>query len=170
MNTRIKTLCTVPLPYPKPQVKEPNLSYARMLSVPYAGQSGELSAILQYQYGHLVCRNAKPALLTDVFAYIAEVEMHHLEILGALICDLGGAPRFQSSDGRGVFSAMGLNYSTTPDRLLAAAEASEKNAIAVYQRLMKNIQDESVTEVIARIIKDEEHHAKIFRELISEIA
>ena len=169
MNTRIKTLCTVPLPYPNPRVKEPNLSYARMLSVPYAGQGGELSSVLQYQYGHLVCRNAKPALLTDVFAYIAEVEMRHLEILGTLICDLGGAPRFQS-DGRGAFSAAGLNYGTTPDRLLAAAETSEKNAIAVYQRLMKNIRDEAITEVLARIVNDEEHHAKIFRELISEIA
>ena len=169
MNTRIKTLCTVPLPYPTPRVKAPNLNYARMLSVPYAGQGGELSSVLQYQYGHLICRNAKPALLTDVFAYIAEVEMRHLEILGTLICDLGGAPRFQS-DGRGAFSAAGLHYGTAPDRLLAAAETNEKNAIAVYQRLMKNIRDEAITEALARIVKDEEHHAKIFRELISEIA
>ena len=35
---------------------------------------------------------------------------------------------------------------------------------------MKNIRDEAITEVLARIVKDEEHHAKIFRELISEIA
>jgi len=141
-----------------------------MLSVPYAGQGGELSAVLQYQYGRFVCRNAKPALLTDVFSYIAEVEMHHLEILGELICDLGGAPRFQSSDGRGAFSAVGLNYSITPDKLLIAAETGEKNTIALYQKLMRNIKDASVTEVLARIVKDEEHHAKIFKELISEIA
>lgn len=169
MNARIKTLCTVPLPYPGPHIKEPNLSYARMLSVPYAGQGGELSAILQYQYGRLVCRNAKPALLSDVFAYIAEVEMHHLELLGEMICDLGGAPRFQSSDGRGAFSALGLNYSTTPDQLLKTAEAGERNSAALYRKLIKNIRDESVAEVLERLIKDEEHHAKIFGELISEI-
>ena len=168
MNNRIKAICTVPLPYPNPRAEKPDLSYARMLSVAYAGQSGELASVLQYRYAHVVCRGIKPKILSEVFSYIAETEMRHLELLGALICALGGAPRFQSD--RGAFSATGLQYAVSPEKLLAAAVEREKNAVALYDRLIKNIKDASVTAVLLRIAKDEAHHMKIFEELIAEMA
>lgn len=167
MINRIKALCTVAEPYPNWEIREPNLAYARLLSGPYAGQGGELSSILQYLYGKTVCKNRKPAMLSDIFSYIAEVEMHHLEILGALIRDFGGAPRFQS-ERRNAFSAVGLEYDTNPDKLLAAAWKEERNAAAVYRRLAGQIREESAVRVLERILMDEECHEKIFRELMSD--
>lgn len=159
----------VPLPYPPVRVKEPNLGYARLLSLPYAGTGGELTAILQYLYAHMVCENAKPSVIHEVFSYIAEVEMRHMEILGGLIVALGGLPKFQTAEGRGMFNASGIQYHPSPDKLLRAAILGEQNAIAVYQRVMANIDDDYIRDIIARIIKDEEHHIKIFSELTTEI-
>lgn len=167
MVNRIKALCMVPEPYPDWKIREPNLAYARLLSVPYAGQGGELSSILQYLYGKTVCKGRKPAMLSDIFSYIAETEMHHLEILGALVRDFGGAPKFQS-DRRNVFSAAGLEYDTNPDRLLAAAWKAEQRAAADYRRLAGQIREESVSRMLQRLLMDEEHHEKIFRELMSD--
>ena len=168
MVNRVKSLCLVPLPYPQIAVKEPNLRYAKMLSVPYAGAGGELSTILQYVYGHLVCEKQKPALIADVFSYIAEVEMRHLNMLGGLICELGGAPKFQSADARGGFQAAGIEYAVSPDRLLSSAAAGERRAVALYRKIIGNVEDDGVRAVLNRIVQDEEHHISIFTELASE--
>lgn len=168
MNNRIKAYCTVPQPYPNCEIREQNLAYARLLSVPYAGQGGELTAILQYLYGQLVCKNRKPAVLSDIFSYIAEVEMRHLEILGNMIRDLGGAPKYQS-DRRSPFCAVGIEYDTNPDSLLAASQKGERNAIMTYRKIAGQIQDECIRKTLKRIIMDEEHHEKIFKELMSDM-
>ena len=167
MINRIKTRCIVPEPYPVPEIREPNLAYARLLSAPYAGQGGEVTSVLQYLYAKTVCKNRKPAVISDIFSYIAEVEMRHLELLGALIRDLGGAPKYQS-DRRNPFAASGMEYDTNPDRLLAAAWRGEKQAISVYRNIFGKISDDGVKGVLARILADEEHHERLFRELMAD--
>ena len=110
----------------------------------------------------------KPAVLSDIFSYIAEVEMRHLEILGNMIRDLGGAPKYQS-DRRSPFCAVGIEYDTNPDSLLAAAQKGERNAIMTYRKIAGQIQDECIRKTLERIIMDEEHHEKIFKELMSDM-
>lgn len=46
---------------------------------------------------------------------------------------------------------------------------SEEKAIASYLKRIEQINDAYVHKVLERIILDEEHHIKIFRQLLNEI-
>ena len=66
------------------------------------------------------------------------------------------------------FAASGLEYDTNTDRLLAAAWRGEKQAISVYRNIFGKISDDGVKGVLARILADEEHHERLFRELMAD--
>ena len=179
MNGKLRTACNLPLPYPEVRVSAPNSNYARLLSVAYAGDGGELAAILQYTYGHIMTENEEPAQLSAVLSCVSMTEMRHLEILGELIYKLGGDPKFCDMQrrgcfdarrwrisGDGCFDASKVNYQTSPEKILRAAIAGEKAAIAMYRDLIRRIDDGCIREILRRIILDEEHHIKIFSELL----
>ncbi|MBE6654429.1 MAG: hypothetical protein E7608_03105 [Ruminococcaceae bacterium] len=165
MNSNIKSVCNLSLPYPELRIERRNPRYAAMLSLAYAGQEGELPTILSYIYGSMVCANAMPEMLCQTLRCIAVAEMRHLEMLGELIFMLGGDPRFCTSNKRmGINTAM-LPYKASPAEIIAQAIAGEKKAIKLYENLILSIDDKYVREVLRRIIKDEEHHLKIFSEM-----
>lgn len=166
MNGKLRTACNLPLPYPEVCVTESNINYARLLSSAYAGDGGELSAVLQYTYGHLVTEGIEPSQLSAVLSCVSVTEMRHLEILGELITKLGGDPKFCDMQRRGCFDAGKVNYQTSPDRILRAAISGEKAAIAMYRDLIRRIDDSCIREILRRIILDEEHHIKLFSELL----
>lgn len=87
---------------------------------------GELSAVLQYTYGHLVTEGAEPSQLSAVLSCVSVTEMRHLEILGELITKLGGDPKFCDMQRRGCFDAGKVNYQTSPDRILRAAISGKR--------------------------------------------
>ena len=165
MNSKIKSLCEANLPYPEIRVERRNPNYARLLSLAYAGQDSELTAILLYSYGHQVSRGKSPEMLSEALQHISVVEMHHLNILGELITLLGGDPRFCGPNMRvGINTAM-LGYACEPARILRNALAGEEAAVRLYKELIRNICDKYVREILERIILDEESHIKIFREM-----
>lgn len=166
MNGKLRTACNLPLPYPEVRVSAPNSNYARLLSVAYAGDGGELAATLQYTYGHIMTENEEPTQLSAVLSCVSMTEMRHLEILGELIYKLGGDPKFCDMQRRGCFDASKVNYQTSPEKILRAAIAGEKAAIAMYRDLTRRIDDGCIREILRRIILDEEHHIKIFSELL----
>lgn len=53
--------------------------------------------------------------------------------------------------------------------MLQADIAAEKDAIEQYQMHIKMIQDDCVDAVLARIIKDEEYHIMLLRNLMEEL-
>ncbi len=165
LNGKLRTACNLPLPYPEVCVAAPNINYAKLLSSAYAGDGGELSAVLQYTYGHLVTENAEPSQLSAVLSCVSATEMRHLEILGELIVKLGGDPKFCDMQRRSCFDAGKVNYQSTPDKILRAAISGEKAAIAMYRELIRRIDDGCIREILRRIILDEEHHIKLFGEL-----
>ncbi len=165
MNSNMKSVCNLSLPYPEIRVERKNPAYASMLALAYASQDGELPTVLSYIYGSMVCENALPEMLSETLRCIAVAEMRHLEMLGKLILMLGGDPRFCTSNKRmGINTAM-LPYKITPSDIIAQAITGEKKAIKMYENLILSIEDKYVREVLRRIIKDEEHHLKIFTEL-----
>ena len=80
-----------PEPYPAVQVSAPNLTYAQMLSMPFASAKSELTTITQYTYFNWVLE-PDWADLAAVYQKVAQVEMRHLHLLGQLITALGGQP------------------------------------------------------------------------------
>lgn len=165
MNSKIKSLCTLPIPYPQINVAEKNPAYARMLSVPYAGQGGELASLLSYTYGHIVTEESD-GRLSDVLECVAMTEMRHVEILGKLIFALGGDPRYCSADARTCFSAQTVPYNTSPERIIRAAIMGEQASAEGYRNLAGRINDRNIKDILERLAVDEEHHVKIFSELM----
>ena len=167
MNPKTKSLCTLPMPYPEIRVEGENKNYAKMLSIAYAGADGELSAILNYIYSHIVTEGKKPYSLCDVFECIAVVEMRHFETLGKLIFLLGEDPKFYSAMGRpSYFNTGTLSYANDVSQILKNSIAGEKKAVDLYRELSKVISDIYIKQILDRIILDEEHHIKIFSELL----
>lgn len=165
MNSKIKSLCECDAPYPEIRAERKNAHYARLLSLAYAGQDSELTAILLYSYGHQVMRGKCPEMLSGVLSAVSVVEMRHLDMLGELIVLLGGDPRFCGPNPRvGINTAM-LGYACEPAQILRNAIAGEEAAIRLYGDLIKNINDGCVRAVLKRIVMDEEQHLKIFKEM-----
>ena len=54
-------------------------------------------------------------------------------------------------------------------KMIQADIAAEKDAIEQYQMHIKMIQDDCVDAVLARIIKDEEYHIMLLRNLLEEL-
>ena len=164
MNSKIRALCTVSLPYPRIGAGKPDRRCAGMVMVPYIGQGGELASVMQYHYSYLICRRRRLNVMADVFACIAETELTHMNLLGDLIFALDGVPDFRFADARGRFAMLG----DSPERLLAAAISGEERSIRGYRRLIETAENPAVTEMAERIILDEERHLAIFRKLLSE--
>lgn len=77
------------------QVSAPNLTYAQMLSMPFASAKSELTTLTQYTYFNWVLE-PDWADLSAVYQKVAQVEMRHLHLLGQLITALGGNPIYRS--------------------------------------------------------------------------
>ena len=159
------------LPYPQVQVWGRNQAYANLLSVDYCGQVSELSAVAQYinnenRLSYENCSVAKTILS------IAMAEMMHLQKLGELIVLLGGNVNYTAKHRNGAKRMWTTEYLTLPEnaaKMIQAGITSEKEAIDQYQMHIKMIQDDCVTAVLARIIKDEEYHIMLLRGLLEEL-
>ena len=164
MNQKIKSVCSLPIPYPKLRVEEQNSSYAKLLSIPYASNGGELASILFYTYGNFVTDSCDKRL-SELLRCISITEMRHFEILGNLIVMLGGSPKFWAADSRGCFGTQNIAYFDDPQRIIRASISMERESVETYKRIAGQIGDRYIKEILHRIILDEEHHIKLFSEL-----
>ncbi|NLY55436.1 MAG: bacterioferritin [Firmicutes bacterium] len=161
--------CRAPGPYPPVKVKGPHPQYAQMLLDAFAdGAAAELTAITQYFNHYLVNPDKEVARLQFC---IALVEMEHLELLGELIEQLGGDPRYWRSnkaywDGGNV--AYGVKM--TPSELLRLDIEGEICAIEAYERLITEIADPGVRRVLERIVEDERVHLDLFETALAHLA
>ena len=162
----------VDIPYPKIQVERPNIEYAKILSNIYAGEVSEESCIGLYIFEHISLFNTYLEY-AEALKKIAIVEMHHLEILGELIDLLGMKPAFMSYDNLKKecipWNACYINYNTNIKDIIDLDIQAEENAIACYQDLLTIIKDKYITQILERIIMDEELHLSIFREFKDKI-
>ncbi len=85
--------CRCDLPYPPVEVTCPNPAALPILRNLYAGRRSELGAITQYCYQSFLLSGEREPI-AKLLRDIAIVEMHHLEMLGRLICLCGGTPDF----------------------------------------------------------------------------
>ncbi len=147
-------------PYPSLTGITENCQVLRLISPAYAGRKGELTATLQYVYQSIYLGECGKEKLSRLLLDIAVTEMHHIQILGALITRLGAPPLFTSCPPypEGFYSASCVNYAKSPEAILSADIRGEREAISEYKRLLYCLNDEKIGAVISRIIEDEQVH------------
>lgn len=151
-------------PYPNPMVEKENVYYAKLLLELYVGEVSEESAIHLYLYQSLIENNNKE--FATIISHIAEVEMHHLKLLGKTIKLLGLRPVYGtlSRDNKVTFwSGKNVNYATSLKQILEIDIKSEVQTVRNYEYLLTKINDKYVKELIVRIIEDERIHINIFK-------
>lgn len=150
------------LNYPTLQV-EKNLHDSKILMPVYGGVQGEITAVMTYTYQHFV---AEDEALKEMLEGVSIAEMKHVDLLGNAITALGGYPVI---GGRAYWSGSYVNYTLDPKRFLRQNILAEENAILGYERAILNLSQDSVKNLIERIILDEEIHVKLFKEFLSSI-
>lgn len=155
---------TVDMPYPEPIIPYKNPNEAKKLMNDYGGRDSETTAILQYMYQSYILEDSYPEISKKI-EEIAIIEMHHHEMLGTTIARLGGYPVI---GGRNSFwNGSYVNYINDPVKLIEADIQGEELAIVNYEKTILLLQNESIKQMIERIILDEEQHIKVFNAILS---
>lgn len=158
------------LPYPEIRVEKPNRAYARILMQDIAATRGEMTAIYEYLYQNWVLGEGYEELAHTLLR-IAEVEMHHIDIIGRLIVLLGGDPRCFSPMGNGFYPWSGnmVSYSRSVRRMLADDISYEQSAVDGYTAQAAVIEDRYVSEQLTRLAMDEQIHHAIFESFLKRL-
>lgn len=163
----MKFQCSADSPYPKIQVEEKNKLYGEILLQDYAGADSEETAIHNYLYQSVI--QEKNEEIATCLKNIAEVEMHHLQILSKLIYLLGENPKYRTiecfQEHPNYWKAQYVNYEPNIEKALEIAIYNEEKAIFQYQNHIKIIQDKYIQEILKRIILDENLHIETLKNL-----
>ncbi len=152
------------LPYPEPIIPYSNPIEAKKLMNDYGGRDSEPTAIMQYIYQSYILKRDYPEYAAKL-EEIAISEMHHHELLGTSIAAYGSFPVI---GGRNTFwNGSFVNYVTDLVRLLEADIQGEELAIANYEKTILCLQNDSVKQMIERIIVDEEIHVAILKSMLA---
>lgn len=155
------------LPYPKIDITTKNKSDAMLLMNDYAGKVSETTAVMQYMYQHYIIKQFDEEI-ADIMEEIAITEMHHHEMLGVSITELGGDPIISSL---GPFwSGSYVAYSRKIKQMLLDDIESEEAAIRNYKKTIMCLTDEDLKKMIKRIILDEEVHIQTFKALLEYVS
>lgn len=156
-------------PYPEIKVKSKNIVLAKKIFSVYAGEVSEDTSSHNYSLQSILFSYNEE--VKDILKQIAMVEMHHLEILGTLIKELGLTPLYLSVDNNKVKWFSG-SYITAEKSLKDAIFKNinyEKQAIRNYQQLILETDDENIKKIFKRIILDEELHVEIFEKIYCQL-
>ena len=157
-------------PYPVVRVEKENIEYAKILSLDYAGDISEDSAIHLYTYQALILEKKHPEI-SKTLDHIAITEMKHLELLGRAIHLLGLPPKFVSYTSDNIkryWTSSYVNYTTSLKNMLRQDIRSETMAIQNYRKHRDAINDTYIKQLLTRIIEDEQVHLSIFRRLLEQ--
>jgi bacterioferritin len=157
------------LPYPKVEGLKRNRRYAKIILNDYTGKISEMSAVGQYVYQHILLEEEYPEV-SEALLGIAIAEMHHLELLGQVVLQLGVLPKYRTLRNERPlwWTPAGLNYERTLQYILPANVEAEEAAIYEYQNTLRMVKEPQIAALIQRIILDEELHIDIFNALIKK--
>lgn len=153
-----------PEPYPEPRCQGKNRRFAMAMLSNMAGGGSEMSAAAGYLYAQLVTGRPEVA---ECFHRLAQVELRHLELFGALARSLGEDPRLWAPiQGRARYWTPGyLSYPRDLKGLLQVMLGEERSAIRKYEYQAGWIGDEGVSAVLRRVVQDERLHEQAVRQL-----
>lgn len=144
-----------------------DLLIVRALSPAYAGREGELTATLQYVYQSILLGGCGKKEEAKTLLRIAVEEMRHLEEIGGLLVSFGVPPVFTACPPYpvGYYSASNVDHSKPYVQMLEADIRGEREAIALYTRILGSVSDERVRETVTKIRADEERHLALLRQM-----
>lgn len=158
--------------YPSPEGICPDCSALRIISPAYASSTGELNAILQYNYHSMMFERKGLKEFAERIDEIAIAEMVHLRLLGNTICALGAQPVYTACPPAGFnfYSAKFVSYSRTLKNMLEDDVIAERHAIMSYAHMLDRLRNERVKEIIARILEDEKLHLQAFCDMLNKLS
>lgn len=153
---------SVDLPYPEVNIKDKNPQYIDLILQNYASSTSEFDAIAQYTY-HQISYVYENIEVFETLHGISIVEMHHLELLGRILVQLGGDPGYWIDNyKRNYWSAKLVDYNLPSLKYALTVDINdEKDAIKQYKETITKIKDENINDIIKRIILDEEFHIQL---------
>ena len=159
------------IPYPSVDNLKTNKKLAYKLKKAYCGNISELSCTTKYIYQHILL-NDEFKEIKKVLKQIAIVEMKHLEILGEMLKKLDLPPIYtflNKVDNETYFQSSFISYEEDLPKFLEENIKDEQKAIKLYQKIIKEANDYNVTNILERIILDEENHIRIFSSILKNL-
>jgi bacterioferritin len=122
--------------------------------------AGELQAIVQYMWHHIMVKGLNSASLMDVFEDIAMDEMKHAEKIAERLFYFDVAPTTKPNP---------IAKGGTPEQMLKADVKAEEEAITLYKEIIKRTiteKDETTRLLFESILSEEEGHHDTFTTLL----
>ncbi len=144
----------------------------RIVSPAYAGREGELTAILQYVFQAITLQSGGMSEEGKTLMKISCDEMRHFEWLGTLISKLGAPPVFTACPPYpvGYYSASCVNYAKNIQAMLEADIRGERAAIAQYERMLYQLENEKARKIIEKITAEERGHLALLEEMLARLS
>ena len=158
--------------YPTTDDIAPDCRALRIVSPAYASSTGELNAILQYNYHAVMFAGKGLDEYADLLDSIAVAEMIHLKLLGRLILALGAQPVYTAlpSAGFNFYSTKFVAYSRSLKNMIEDDIISERHAVMRYAHMLDRLRNDRVSRIIACILEDEKLHLNALSELLNKIS
>jgi len=124
--------------------------------------AGELQAIVQYMWHHIMVKGLNSASLMDVFEDVAMEEMKHAEKIAERLFYFDVAPTTKPNP---------IAKGGTPEQMLKADVQAEEEAITLYKEIIKQAvseKDETTRLLFEQILSDEESHHDTFTTLLGQ--
>lgn len=155
-------------PYPAVSGLTHNKKQAMLLMDGYSGTYSEMSTVAQYAYHKIKCEKHKEVF--DTVNGIMLVEMHHLELLGRCIIQLGVDPRYNIYlENKPICWQAGvINYEKAPKEMILANIEGEKMAADYYIKTAHSINNPKLSPLLLRLSEDEKLHVKMFTNLYNK--
>jgi bacterioferritin len=124
--------------------------------------AGELQAIVQYMWHHVMVKGMDSASLSDVFEEVAMDEMKHAEKIAERLFYFDVNPTTKPNP---------IAVGGDPTQMLKADTKAEEEAITLYKDIIKQAaseHDETTRLLFEEILSEEEKHHDTFTTLLGE--
>lgn len=133
-----------------------------------SARAGEITGVMQYFYQSRIAHNVEDEI-SQILEEISVVEMGHMELLMNAIIDFGGVPTYANSRAQ-FFNSNYVNYSTKLKDMLDADIIAEETAIRDYSNAINQVQNQSLRNLLSRIIEDEQLHLQTLKRLRDSVS
>lgn len=158
----------------KPDISNDNLKLTNInnccctvkcLKLLIGSRFSELTQLNQFIFQSILIKEQNPNLYNSLRNIILE-NVSHLEILGDAVIKFGGRLKF--SNGQGTpWSSRYLNYETNQNIFLNNNIRLLELNISNYEKAINCVRNDSLKNILRKIIEDKRRHINIFRNYIN---